>query len=168
MPRIQLHRLALLTFYLPRSHWFYLLFRHLRVCRLCRHCLFGVLNLLHRQMRKRLLLHVAAVTSTSLGAVMALALIWSGSVTEPLTVEMDRMKMTVVRTSSLLALSRACFKENSLLYISSGKFSNDLLLKKFLLYPPKISINLFLSLHKQPFITAHFKSSLHILCITAR
>jgi len=23
-------------------------------------------------------------------------------------------------------------------------------------------------LHKQPFITAHFKSSLHILCITAR
>jgi len=39
--------------------------------------------------------------------------------------------------------------------------------KKFLFFQPNFRMT-FLSLHKQPFITAHFDSSLHILCITAR
>ena len=38
--------------------------------------------------------------------------------------------------------------------------------QKISIYPAKFPIDLF-SLHKQSFITAHFDSSLHILCITA-
>src|SRR6218665_209338 len=55
------------------------------------------------------------------------------------------------------------------------KFTNDLFrgfTPKFILFiPVKRQLVLFLhdsSLQKQPLITAHFRSSLHILCITAR
>jgi len=39
---------------------------------------------------------------------------------------------------------------------------------KISIYPAEFPNDLFLLLHKQPFVTAHFRSSLYILCITAR
>src|SRR6218665_3770125 len=66
---------------------------------------------------------------------------------------------------------RACFKENSSLHISIPKAGlsllNDLFYQKILFIQQDFRMT-YLSLHKQPFISAHFDSSLHILCITAR
>jgi len=78
-----------------------------------------------------------------------------------------------MHTHTLFLLTgRACFKEKSSLHISIAKaglqFLNDLFYQQISIYTAKFPNNHFLSLHKQPFITAHFDSSLHILCITAR
>jgi len=71
----------------------------------------------------------------------------------------------------ILTISRACFKENSSLHISIEKLDSNFwttfLPKKILFIQPNFRMT-FLSLHKQLFIPAHFASSLHILCMTAR
>src|SRR6218665_1620381 len=59
----------------------------------------------------------------------------------------------------------ACFKENSSLHKMTcfSRFTS-----LFLLLHTSFSFHHNLSLQKTLFITAHFRSSLHILCITAR
>ena len=63
-------------------------------------------------------------------------------------------------------LTRACFKENSSLHISSAKARlqnlSDLFYQKVSIFPAIFPNDLILSLHKQPFITANFDSSQHV------
>src|SRR6218665_3994398 len=62
-------------------------------------------------------------------------------------------------------VTRACFKENSSLHISIAKAELQFpiferpFLQEISIDPAKFPKDLFLSLHKQPFVTAHFNSS---------